>query len=86
MAPTSRSRDCRCGGSSAPDARASDGSLWYEDGGYAPHAHLVLFDLAAAAEAPLLLATMTAWPANRLCAFTAGILSGRAAGSVGQEW
>jgi hypothetical protein len=46
----------------------------------------VLFDLAAAAKAPRLLATMTAWPANRLCAFTAGILSGRAAGTVGQEW
>jgi hypothetical protein len=36
MAPTSRSRDCRCGGSSAPDAREIDGSLWHEHGGYAP--------------------------------------------------
>jgi hypothetical protein len=51
-----------------------------------PHAPLVLFDLAADAKAPLLLANMTARPANRLCAFTVGILSGRAAGTVGEEW
>jgi hypothetical protein len=25
-------------------------------------------------------------PHNRLCAFTVGILSGRAAGTIGEEW
>jgi hypothetical protein len=59
---------------------------WSELGGYARHAHLVLFDLAADAKAPLLLANMTAWPANRRGAFTVGILCGRAAGTIGEEW
>jgi hypothetical protein len=52
------------GGSSAPAARAIDGCLWYEHGGYARHAQPALLDLAADAKAPLLLATMMAW--NRL--------------------
>jgi hypothetical protein len=60
--------------------------LWYEHGGFAIHAHLVVVDLPPGAIAPLPRANMTAWPPPRLCALTAGVLFDRAAATLGEEW
>jgi hypothetical protein len=60
--------------------------VWYEHGGLGMHAHLVFIDLPPDVKEPVLLANMTAWPPTRLCALTAGILSGRTAALRGEEW
>jgi len=58
--------------------------LWYEHGGLALHAHLIVIDLAPTATVAV--ANMTAWPPARLCALTGDILSGRVAAVLGEEW